>query len=53
MTWHFEGLKLITQSFIYFSRLSMSFCRITELDCLPMARCMAVASANNLTLDLT
>ena len=53
MTWHFEGLKLIFQSFSHLSRASMSLCRISELSCLSGARYMAVSSANNQILDLT
>ena len=53
MTWHLEGLKLMSQSFSQFSRISRSFCRISESACLSRARYMAVSSANNRTLDLT
>ena len=53
MTWHFEGLKLLSKSFSHFSRLSRSFCMISDLSCLSRARYIAVSSVNNLTLDLT
>ena len=43
MTWHFEGLKLMSQSFSHFSRLSRSFCRISELSFLSRARYIAVS----------
>ena len=47
MTWHLEGLKLMSQSFSKFSRITRSFCRIPESACLSRARYMAVSSANN------
>ena len=49
----FGGIKLMSQRFSAFSRLSRSFCRISESACLSRARYMAVSSANNPTLDLT
>ena len=52
-TWHIEGLKLMSQSFSQFSKISRSFCRISKSAWLSRARYMAVSSANNLTLDLT
>ena len=53
LTWDLEGLKLMSQNFSHFSRISRSFCRISELACLSRARYRAVSSADNRTLDLT
>ena len=52
-TWHFAGLKFISQDFSHCSSLEKSSYRMFASDNELMARHMAVSSAKSLTLDRT
>ena len=52
-TWHFAGLKFISQDFSHRSSLGRSSCRMFASDNQLIARYMAVSSAKSLTLDCT
>ena len=49
-TWHFAGLKFISQDLSHCSSLERSSCRIFASDNELIARYMAVSSAKSLTL---
>ena len=52
-TWHFAGLKFISQDFSHCSSLERSSCRMFASDNELIARYMAVSAAKSLTPDRT